>query len=231
MVRNFSAAKGGRGGLGNIHFKSSTEQAPRKFTPGEPGEDRNLELELKLLSEVGMVGFPNAGKSTLLASVTDATPKIGDYAFTTLSPQLGVLHLQEPITIADIPGLIEGAHTGAGLGIQFLRHISRASHLLFVLSFEVNESLEQTYQVLLQELEAFDEDLLERPRFICVNKSDLLETEGPYAEQWTEEYKAFKAKYSDTILISAKHHKNLDALLDLLSERLLNPKMAMVCVR
>jgi GTP-binding protein len=221
-------ARGGKGGLGNIHFKNSVDQAPRKSTPGESGEERELKLELKLLSQIGLVGCPNAGKSTLLGAMTAAHPKIGDYPFTTLVPQLGVLQSDEPITIADIPGLIEDAHKGAGLGIQFLRHISRASHLLFVLSFEHGRGLEETYRTLLHELEEYDRQLLFRPRLLCVNKADLLESEGSEVELWKEEWQAFRKKYPYTTLISAKHHLGLDALADTIRLTLLKHPTAMV---
>ncbi|MDB5038672.1 MAG: obgE [Bacteriovoracaceae bacterium] len=222
------AAKGGKGGLGNIHFKNSVDQAPRKSTPGEEGEELELELELKLLSQIGFVGFPNAGKSTLLASLTAATPKIADYPFTTLTPQLGVLKLEEPITIADIPGIIEGAHKGAGLGIQFLRHISRASHLLFLLAFDSTRGLEETYRALLQELEQYDAVLLNRPRFICINKSDLLDVDSPQAELWRAEWKAFKEKYPTALLISAKHQNGLEIVIETIRDRILKTPRAMV---
>lgn len=222
-------ARGGQGGLGNIHFKNSVDQAPRKSTPGEEGEERELHLELKLLSHVGLVGLPNAGKSTLLSSLTAAHPKIGDYPFTTLSPQLGVLTNEPSITIADIPGIIEGAHRGAGLGLQFLRHISRASHLLFVLSFERSQRLEEIYQNLLSEIAAYDSLLLKRPRLLCVNKSDLLENGASEdSALWTEDWVAFKRKFPDALLISAKHHRGLEILVDAIRSRVLMPTTAMV---
>ncbi len=223
-------AQGGKGGLGNMHFKSSTNRAPRQSTPGDPGEERELHLELKLLSQIGFVGFPNAGKSTLLSVLTAANPKIADYPFTTLTPQLGVMTDGEPLVLADIPGIIEGAHQGAGLGIQFLRHISRASALLFVLSFDRNTQLEPTYQALLRELENYDPQLLERPRLICVNKADLLDdpTFEDSHDLWREEWNAFKAKFPSAHLISAKHQSGLDHLVHAFRNELLNVRLAMV---
>lgn len=228
-------AKGGKGGLGNMHFKSSTNQAPRQTTPGEPGEEREIFLELKLISHFGFVGFPNAGKSTLLRALSSATPKVGDYPFTTLAPHLGVLAGDPPITLADIPGIIENAHKGAGLGIQFLKHISRSACLMFVLSFERDRDLERTYGLLLQELKAYDPVLLQRPRLICINKSDLLESETIDENQreiWKAEWNAFKTKHSSASLISAKHHLGLERLIQLIRdfnhEQTLKPQQSMV---
>lgn len=224
-------AKGGKGGLGNMHFKSSTNQAPRQFTKGEPGEERTIFLELKLLSHVGFVGFPNAGKSTLLRSLSSATPKVGDYPFTTLAPHLGVLAGDPPITLADIPGIIEDAHKGAGLGIQFLKHISRSACLLFVLSFERDRDLQRTYGLLLQELKSYDPNLLDRPRLIVINKADLLDSETieqDVRETWKAEFAAFKQKNPKCNLISAKHHKGLEAFSVSLRDQVLKPQAAMV---
>lgn len=218
-------AQGGKGGLGNVHFKSSVQQAPRKSTPGEKGEERELFLELKLLSDIGLVGFPNVGKSSLLAALSKAHPKIADYPFTTLAPQLGVLETDPPITIADIPGLIEGAHEGAGLGIQFLKHISRSACLLLVLSFEPHRSLFQMFQALLYELECFDLELLQRPRLLCINKCDLLSSEehAGIIPFWKEEWNAFKEKHPETHLISAKQHEGLKTLKSALQDLFKRP--------
>lgn len=172
-------ARGGTGGLGNIHFKSSVNRAPRKTTPGTPGESRELQLELKLLADVGLLGFPNAGKSTLIRAVSAATPKVADYPFTTLQPNLGVVRIEadRSFVMADIPGLIEGAAEGAGLGIQFLRHLARTSLLLHVVDMApLDEDTDPAEQVRLleRELEGFDPELLERPRWLVLNKMDLL---------------------------------------------------------
>lgn len=165
-------AKGGDGGLGNWHFKSSTNQTPRRSTNGFPGQEIVVELELKLIADVGLVGFPNAGKSTLLTALSSARPKIADYPFTTLEPNLGVVQLlnYRSFVMADIPGIIEDAHQGKGLGIRFLRHIERNSVLLFVIS--ALENVEKEYAILLNELERFDPLLLKKPRLIAINKMD-----------------------------------------------------------
>lgn len=174
-------AKGGKGGLGNDHFKSATHQAPREFTFGEPGEEKTLRLELKLIADIGLVGKPNAGKSTLLAATTRATPKIADYPFTTLTPQLGIAELdaERRIVIADIPGLIEGAAEGAGLGHEFLRHIERTGVIVHVLEVEPADGSDpiENYRVIRGELSRYSPLLAEKPELIALSKTDLLGTE------------------------------------------------------
>jgi GTP-binding protein len=177
--QRLKVAQGGRGGLGNTHFKSSVNRAPRKTTQGTPGEGRHLRLELKLLADVGLVGLPNAGKSTLIRAMSAARPKVADYPFTTLHPHLGVVSVGplQSFVMADIPGLIEGAAEGAGLGIQFLKHLQRTPLLLHIVDFApINLRVEPADQVrtIEKELRKFSEDLAEKPRWLVLNKSDLM---------------------------------------------------------
>ena len=171
-------ARGGRGGLGNSHFKSSTFQTPRFAQPGEPGVEGWYILELKVLADVGLVGFPNAGKSTLLSSVSAAKPKIANYAFTTLVPNLGIVSYRDDnsFVMADIPGIIEGAHEGKGLGIRFLRHIERNSVLLFVIPADC-DSVKKEYDILLNELKLYNPELLDKHRVLAISKTDLIDEE------------------------------------------------------
>src|SRR5436190_1472558 len=208
-------ARGGRGGLGNVHFATSTHQAPQEAQKGEPGEERWIQLELRLIADVGLVGYPNAGKSTLLSVVTAAHPKIADYPFTTLSPNLGVVAIGEPgdefsFVLADIPGLIEGAAQGVGLGHEFLRHIQRTRLLIHMLD---GASLErdpwQDFQTINQELREYDERLAPRPQIVVLNKMDLPEAQ----ERWP----ALKAKAETAgypvFAISAVAHQGTDELM------------------
>jgi GTP-binding protein len=209
--QRFLAAQGGRGGLGNTRFASSTNRAPRKATSGTPGEERWLRIELKLLADVGLIGLPNAGKSTLLSKLSAANPKVASYPFTTLEPQLGVLHFkfEKPCIIADIPGLIEGASEGLGLGHRFLRHIERTSILLHII--DASGSDEQPladYRVLAAELAAYKEELADRTRLIVLNKIDCIDE---------EELEAVKALFAaagieDVMTISALDEIGIDAL-------------------
>ncbi|MBQ9522480.1 MAG: GTPase ObgE [Paludibacteraceae bacterium] len=173
--------KGGRGGLGNWHFRSATNQTPRYAQPGEPAQERNIILQLKVLADVGLVGFPNAGKSTLLSVVSAAKPEIADYPFTTLTPQLGIVSVRDnqSFCMADIPGIIEGASEGKGLGLRFLRHIERNAVLLFMVP-ATSENIEKDYKILLAELEKYNPELLTKARILAVSKTDLLEKVKSY---------------------------------------------------
>jgi GTP-binding protein len=202
-------ARGGRGGLGNTHFKTSTHQAPRHAQKGEPGEERWLRLELRLIADIGLVGLPNAGKSTILAALTAAQPKIADYPFTTLEPNLGVLDLgdedERRPTIADVPGLIEGASGGAGLGHAFLRHIERTRVLVHVVDGSSRDP-EWDYEVIREELRAHDPALLEKPMLVAFNKLDL-----PAArEAWPAFERARRAEGQEAIAIAAATGEGLD---------------------
>ena len=202
--------KGGRGGQGNARFKTSTHRTPRFAQPGEPGETKTFRLELKLLADVGIIGLPNAGKSTLISAVSSARPKIGDYPFTTLSPSLGVVRTDwgEPFVIADIPGLIKGAHKGTGLGIRFLRHIERTTilvHLVDVSTIETNDPL-KSYDTVNKELSMYNQQLIEKPQIVVLNKLDL-----PGAQEMATSFQsALKGK--EVISISALTGKGIEDL-------------------
>ena len=203
--------QGGRGGLGNTHFKSPTNQAPRYAQPGEDQEEREVTLELKLLADVGLVGFPNAGKSTLVSALSAAKPKIADYPFTTLEPNLGMVYLGDwrSFVVADIPGLIEGASEGRGLGHQFLKHVERNAVLLFCIAADADDPGGR-YNTLLAELEAFSRDLAHKPRLVALTKMDLV---GPdLADAWVEEAMTGFPDDVDVVPVSAVTQKGLDRL-------------------
>lgn len=207
--------KGGRGGLGNVHFKSATRQTPRFAQPGEEGIEGWIILELKILADVGLVGFPNAGKSTLISVLSNAKPKIADYPFTTLRPNLGMVAYREfqSFVIADIPGIIEGASEGKGLGLRFLRHIERNAVLLFLIP-ATSENIKQEYQILLNELKSYNPELMDKKRILAITKCDLLPD---------DEVKKLKNKVPSDIplfFISAVSRKNLVPLKDALWETL-----------
>jgi len=207
--------KGGRGGMGNAFFKSATHQTPRFSQPGEPGEENWFILELKLLADVGLVGFPNAGKSTLLSVLSSARPKIADYAFTTLEPSLGIVECrdQKSFVMADIPGIIEGAHSGKGLGLRFLKHIERNSMLLFLIPADA-KSIKDEYKILLNELKQYNPELLTKDRVLAISKSDLLD------EELEREIKKTLPRKVPHIFISSVANKGLTQLKDILWDTL-----------
>ena len=202
-------AKGGRGGLGNSHFKSATNQAPRYAQPGEEGVEEWKILELKVLADVGLVGFPNAGKSTLLSVVTAAKPKIASYAFTTLTPNLGIVKYRDhrSFIIADIPGIIEKAHEGKGIGHRFLRHIERNAILLFMVPADT-DNINKEYEILLNELKMFNPELLDKPRLLAITKSDLID------EELKEMLQPELPKGIETVFISSVAQIGLEELKD-----------------
>jgi GTP-binding protein len=224
--------KGGRGGLGNFQFRSATNQAPRYAQPGEPMQEMTIILELKLLADVGLVGFPNAGKSTLLSSLSNARPKIANYPFTTMEPSLGIVPWRDgkSFVMADIPGIIEGAAEGKGLGLRFLRHIERNSLLLFLVPGDTDNIIRE-YEILLDELRRFNPDMLTKHRVLAVTKCDLLDDE--LISMLREELQAAWAKHTEQtapvpsdlqpvpiVFISAVANKGLDELKDVLWEEL-----------
>ncbi len=208
-------AKGGRGGYGNDHFKSPTNQTPRYAQPGEPAIERWIIIELKVLADVGLVGFPNAGKSTFLSVVSAAKPEIADYPFTTLVPNLGIVkyHDDQSFCIADIPGIIEGASEGKGLGLRFLRHIERNSLLLFMVSCEQLD-IEREYNILLEELRRYNPELLDKQRVLAVTKSDIID------DTMMQQLQEHMPKDIETIFISAVTGYNIQQLKDILFKRL-----------
>lgn len=212
----FLAAKGGDGGMGNSHFASGANRTPRYATKGYAGEEKWLRIELKLIADVGLVGLPNAGKSTLLSKISGANPKIASYPFTTLEPQLGVLHhsYHEPCIVADIPGLIEGAHEGLGLGHKFLRHIERTSILLHVLDCS-DDNYRENYKIIENELFSYNEVLSDRTQFIVLNKIDLVDP-----EMVAEMKREFAALGINTLVISAETGQGIEQLKKVVLETL-----------
>lgn len=206
---------GGRGGLGNENFKTSTRQTPRFAQPGEDGEEKLCVLELKLLADVGLVGFPNAGKSTLLSVLSAAKPEIADYPFTTLVPNLGVVSYRDhrSFVMADIPGIIEGASEGKGLGLRFLRHIERNSILLFLVPADADDIVKE-YEVLLGELQKFNPELLDKERILAISKSDMLD------EELITEMKSLLPEGIKTLFISSVAQTGLQELKDLIWKKL-----------
>lgn len=195
-------AEGGKGGYGNVYFKSSTRQTPRYSQPGQAGQEMDITLELKVLADVGLVGFPNAGKSTLLSVITAAKPKIADYEFTTLKPNLGIVKHRDfqSFIVADIPGIIEGAAEGRGLGIRFLRHIERNSTLLFVIPCDA-KNIRKQYDILIDELTRYSPELLDKERYLVISKSDMLDDEllGELDAQLKEDFKEIPYQFISAV--------------------------------
>jgi len=204
----FVVANGGKGGLGNVRFKSSTNRAPRKFTKGKTGEEFIIWLQLKTIADIGIIGLPNAGKSSLLSAITSATPKIANYKFTTLNPNLGVaVYDNKEITIADIPGLVEGAHKGIGLGIKFLKHIERCKTLLHLIDI-TEKNLESTYIQVKNELKNYSKDLLKKKEIIVLNKIDLIDKDE--AKEIVSNFS--KNKKSEVITLSTLNKKSISKI-------------------
>jgi GTP-binding protein len=216
--RRWTAAEGGRGGKGNAHFKSATHRTPRFAQPGEPGQHRTLKLELKLLADVGVVGLPNAGKSTLVSAISEANPKIADYPFTTLHPHLGVVFSRwaEPFVVADIPGLIAGAHRGVGLGIRFLKHVERTRlliHLIDAAAIDPAAPLDP-YTTVNRELHLYSRSLAQKPQLVVLNKIDL-----PHAHAGLTAFRQ-QSPVTQTLALSAITREGIDALIRALIEQL-----------
>lgn len=209
--QNLVLLKGGRGGLGNWHFRTSTNQAPRYAQPGEPCQERSIILELKVLADVGLVGFPNAGKSTLLSSISAARPKIADYPFTTLEPNLGIVPYRDnrSFVMADIPGIIEGASQGKGIGLRFLRHIERNSLLLFMIPAD-SKNIAEDFEVLMNELRTYNPEMLDKQRLLAITKCDMLD------DELIDEMRAELPDGIPTVFISSVSGLGLDELKDLL---------------
>jgi GTPase len=220
----FVIARGGRGGRGNMHFATPTDRAPRHAQPGTPGEERDIRLDLKLLADVGLLGFPNVGKSSLIARISAARPKIADYPFTTLVPNLGMVRLsgERSLVVADIPGLIEGAHAGAGLGDRFLRHVERTRVLIHLIevSYEEGRSPLHDFDVINRELAQYDPALAERPQLVAISKMDITETR----EAWSALEREFAARGVALHAVSAATGEGVQALLEEVWKRLKSPE-------
>jgi GTP-binding protein len=217
--QDFIVKKGGRGGLGNVHFKTATHQAPHFAQPGEPFEEGYVVMELKVLADVGLVGFPSSGKSTLLSVVSAARPEIAEYHFTTLKPNLGIVAYRDhkSFVMADIPGIIEGAHEGKGLGLRFLKHIERNSTLLFMVPIDTND-IDKEYRILLNELKQFNPELLDKSRVLAITKSDIFD------DEMIEDLKPEMPKDVEVVFISSISGKGIDQLKDLLWMKMNQPQ-------
>ncbi len=206
---------GGRGGKGNTHFKSSRHQTPRFAQDGEEGVEKRLRVELRIIADVGFVGLPNAGKSTLLKVLTAANPKIGNYPFTTVVPNLGVMHhFGQDVVLADIPGIIKGAHNGAGLGIRFLKHIARTRGLVYLIDCSDGD-LEETYRVLREELSSFSRELAEKPHILVISKSDYIaagEVDGGKVQRFLSEERGSSGSILDRLVVSAATTEGIESL-------------------
>ncbi|MBW7956273.1 MAG: GTPase ObgE [Deltaproteobacteria bacterium] len=222
--QEYLVSRGGRGGKGNAHFATSTHQTPRFAQPGEPGEERNLKLELKLLADVGIIGFPNAGKSTLISHISAAKPRIADYPFTTLVPNLGIVKFGDfgGFVVADIPGLIEGAHEGKGLGVRFLKHIERTSIFIHMLDLSPASGRDpkDDFEIVNRELRAFKAELTERPQVVALNKTDMPEAE----EKVPELLKFFNGLGIKVFSISAATGKGLKELVNFVGKAVADSK-------
>ena len=214
----YRAARGGNGGWGNLHFKSPTNRAPKQANDGLPGEDRNVVLQLKLIADIGLVGFPNAGKSTLLAAVTAARPKIANYPFTTLNPQLGVMYAHNrEFVLVDLPGLIQGAHMGVGLGDKFLGHAERTKMILHVID-GTEEDWNDRYKAIRHEMESYGGGLTNKPEIIVINKMDAVEP-----DDWADRMKKFKrGKKSEILSISAAGRLGITELISMVEKKFIN---------
>jgi GTP-binding protein len=220
------AARGGKGGRGNIHFATAQDRAPRRAEPGEPGQERRLRLELKVMADVGLLGFPNVGKSTFIRAVSRARPKVADYPFTTLVPHLGVVRIDEDASfvLADIPGLIPGAADGAGLGIRFLKHVERTRALLHLVTLDPGEDRDpvKDYEALSRELRRFDPELAKRPTIVAMSKADLPEVRDAYRKAKVR----FKRKKIDLLLVSAATGEGVRDVLARLYERISDARLS-----